>query len=527
MRYLLLILLALCSELSLGQHGQYATFQAAQQEDSTSNLNTIGFPTIWSHFGGNSRHQSRALLGPSSPTLSNPTWIADGDATTTYIPIPQTGIVVDTQRVYAIATNPTQPGSSFAVAFNRTNGDFEWATPIPSIILDSWSTPAIDPVSKQLLIAIGDQILALNTATGSQIWSTQINGIVVNASPVITDDLGESDRAFITNYSFGGGNAAKLICVNIDPFNNSTNPYQPGEIVWEALLNGDCSGNTPAYTNGRVFVSTSSNASSLNGTIQAFDATQTTSPNPIWSFTNTINKGFFSGVAVARGHLYASSYSFTGLQYSANTVKLDLQSGQLIWSVPTNRTDSTPVVLDNGDVIVSGGVAIGAFDFLPFFGSLPSIQYIKEDTNNTSVIWDSALDTHDDQNSNGIWDFGESFLSIGGWTHQPIAISIDNTPLLIVGTLPQSQPAQLFGHNTHLSILDLTKSPSDSGFVVEQISGTGSTPAMLGSWIYSPSEQGIQAFAPTSITPIANTDLLLRYTQGKITLKELSDRLSK
>jgi len=527
MRYLLLILFALCSGPCLAQENQYATFQASNQEDTTSILDAIGDISIWSHFGGNARHQSKGLLGAVAPTLSEPSWIADGDGTTTYIPIPQTGVVVDTHRVYAIATNPIQPGSAFAIAYNRSTGNFQWATPLPAIILDSWSTPAIDPNSKHLLIAISDRIFALDTASGSQIWSTPIDGIVVNASPVVTNDLGDSDRAFITNYSFGGGTASKLTCINIDPFNQLTNPYQPGEIVWQAPLNGDCSGNTPAYSNGKVFVSTASSTSSLKGTINAFDATQLTSTAPIWSFTNTIDTGFFSGVSVARGHVYASSYSFTGLQSSANTVKLNSQTGQLIWSVPTNRTDTTPVVLSNNDVVISGGVATGAFDFLPFFGSLPSIQYIKEDGANSAVLWDSALETHDDENNNGIWDFGEYFLSIGGWTHQPIAVTIDDTPMLIVGTLPLTQPAQLFGHNTALSILDLTKSPTDSGFVVQKALGTGSTPAMLGSWIYSPGDQGIQAFAPLSPDPIANTELLLRYTQGRITIQQLSDRLSK
>jgi len=485
----------------------------------------INDTSIWSHFGGNTRRQSTAHLSPNIPSLASPTWIAAGDGTTNYIPIAQTGLVVDRQQVYTLATNPAQPGSSFAVCYDRFTGDFQWSTPIPAPLLDSWSTPAIDIQHQQLIVAIGNQLIAIDTTTGAQNWSTPIGGIVVNASPIVTSDLGHNDRAFITNYSFGGGSSSKLTCINTDPFQATNNPFQPGEIVWQASLNGDSSGNTPAYANGTVFVATASGSSSQAGLIHAFDATATTAPSPTWTFTNTINAGFFSGVSIAQGHVYASSYSFSGLQFNSNTVKVNKQTGDLAWSVPTNRTDATPIVLPSGDVIVSGGVPISSSDALPFFGSLPSIEYIDE-TNNTSaiVLWDSATDTLDDTNANGYWDRGESFLSLGGWTHQPIVFTLDNTPMLLVGTLPETSPTSFISHNTNIAMIDLTKLPTDSGFIVEQYAGTGSTPAMLGSWIYTSGADGIHAFAPTLLTPLKLID---RYTNGQITLDQLIDRLQR
>ena len=498
-----------------------------QPDGQGSDPHPIDDSQVWSHLGGNTRHQSRAYPSSNLPPLNAPIWIAAGDAQNTYIPIAQSGIVVDRKRVYTIATNPAEPGANFAIAYNQTTGSFLWATPIPPAILDSWSTPTIDIQHNQLIIATSQNLIALDAGTGEQNWSTDIGGIIVNASPTVTSDLGDSDRAFITNYSFGGGTPSKLTCINTDPFHPTNNPYQPGEIVWQTPLKGDSSGNTPAYASEMVFVATASSPGSQAGQIHAFDATATSAPSPSWTFTNTINAGFFSGVTIARGHVFASSYAFSGLQYSANTVKLNKLTGQLVWSIPTNRTDAMPIVLSNGDVVVSGGVAVGAFDFLPFFGSLPSIQYIDDTGASATLLWDSALETLDDTNNNGVWDFGESFLSIGGWTHQPITLRFENTDLLLVGTFPETAPGVLFGHNTDLQLVDLSKHPTDPDFIVDQFAGTGSTPAMLNGWIYAPGATGIHAFAPPTPPVVFAQELIRRYTDGRLTLEQLIDELAK
>ena len=477
----------------------------------------------WTHFGGDPKHQSRTHTTGSLAPLTTPSWVAGGDGSITYIPRAQSGIVADQDQIYALATDPSLLGSALIVCYDRMAGSFNWATPVAPAILDSWSTPTVDVQHQQLIVGSGSFLTAIDTITGIVRWTTDIGGVVVNASPIVADDLGDNDRAFITNYSFGGGTPSKLTCINIDPFNASNNPYQPGEIVWQTSLLGDSSGNTPAYANGMVYVSTASSPGSQAGQVHAFDATATTAPSPSWTFTNTINAGFFSGVSIARGHVYASSYSFTGLQYSANTVKLNKHTGDLVWSIPTNRTDATPIVLPGGDVVVSGGIATGAFDFLPFYGSLPSIQYIA-DNNTPILLWDSALATLDDTNANGYWDFGESYLSIGGWTHQPIAITIDNAPMLLVGTLAQTTPGVQFNHNTNLSLIDLSKPPTDPNFVVEQYTGAGSTPAIVGSWIYSSGQAGIHAFAQPAPTP---SHLIEQYINRRLTIDELLSQLRK
>lgn len=472
---------------------------------------------IWSHFAGSAKRTSVPTTD-RSPSLAQPAWVNSA-----IMPIPQTGLVVDERHLYALSRDATN--ASFAVALDRGTGAQVWSAPIAPPVLDSWSTPALDPQQKTLIVTTGTTITALDTDSGTPRWTTTIDAVVVNASPVVTNDLGGRDRVLIITYSFGGGQPARLVCINIDTHNADTNPHQPGDIVWSLPLGADSSGNTAAYQNGRVYLATASDGSSQRGTVRCYDITSDTAPtSPVWSFTNTINAGFFGGVAIAKGHIYASSYSFTGLQTSANTVKLNKNTGALVWSVPTNRTDATPIVLPSGDVIVSSGVATGAFDFLPFFGSLPSIQYIHDHDATASLAWDSALETHDDLNSNGVWDFGEPFLSIGGWTHQPIALIINSVPHLLVGTLPETQPGVNIDHNTDLRLIDLSQSPTDPGFIADHATATGNTPAYASGWIYTGGADGIHAYAPPSPMLVARA-LVDRYTRGEITLEQLMERL--
>ncbi len=472
---------------------------------------------IWSHFAGSAKRNSVPTL-THTPSLTTVAW-----ENTDHTPIPQSGLVVDHLAVYAITRD--QHNQTLAVALDRTTGEELWSTPVASPILDSWSTPALDVEHHTLIVSTGATVVALDTSTGNPRWSADLDAIVVNASALVTHDLNDRDRVLITTYSFGGGAPASLVCINTDPFDASVNLYEPGDIVWTKNLSADSSGNTPAYQSGRVYLATASSGSSQRGTVRCYDITSDTPPaSPLWTFTNTINAGFFGGVAIARGHIYASSYSFTGLQTSANTVKLNKNTGDLVWSVSTNRTDATPIVLPGGDVIVSSGVATGAFDFLPFFGSLPSIQYIDDQGTTALLAWDSALETHDDLNSNGIWDFGEPFLSIGGWTHQPVALSISGTPHLLVGTLPESRPGISIDHNTDLRLIDLTASPTDPGFIVDHASATGNTPAFASGWVFTSGPTGIRAYAPASPLLKART-LIDRYTHGDLTLKQLMEQL--
>ncbi len=491
--------------------------QVAYSPNASKQPTPLDGQSLWTHFAGNAKRNTIPNL-PAAHSLAVPTWINPD-----HIPVAQTGVVVDDRHVYAMTV---EAGNAyFAVALDRETGNEIWKTPIAPVILESWSSPVIDIEHGTLIIATGSTIAALDTTTGQQVWSHMLSSTIVNASPVITDDLGDRDRVLITNYSFGGLGNAQLICINTDPYNADINPYHPGELVWSRTLSADTSGNSVAYQNGRAYLATASNGSGSRGTICSYDITGDIAPvSPIWSFTNTINAGFFGGVSIAKGNIYASSYSFTGLQTSANTVKLNMNTGVLVWSVPTNRTNATPIVLPSGDVIVSAGVAQGETSNLPFFGTIPSISYINDMGSSANLAWDSFLETHHDTNTNGFWDFGESYLSIGGWTHQPIAFTINSIPHLLVGTLPFNSPISYIGNNTDLRLIDLTKSPTDAGFIVDHATDTGNTPAIASGWIYSGSDDGIQAFAPPSPL-ITVRSLVDRYARGEITHHELLEHL--
>jgi len=444
-------------------------------------------PAWWTQLGGNAAHSTTPRATGSF--LAPPNWTTTGNGSTTLNFTPQAGVVADDQRVYAIGFD--QQFAQHLAAFDQNTGDLAWATQIPFALLDSWSTPAIDPNNNTLIIATGFSMLALDRFTGVLQWSTNLDKPIVNASPCLTDDLDGSNRAFITDYSFGTAAAGSLICINLDPFDPITNPHQPGDILWTAPLPGDCSGNTPAYNNGIIYVSTADDGSGGPGHILAFDATSTTTTTPLWNTPNTQPLGFFSAVTHHNGSIYASSYNFNGLQRSANTIKLNATTGTVQWSVPTVRTDATPIILSNNQIIISGGVPTSPTIF--FTGSLPAIELIDDLGSSATVLWDTFEATHDDLNGNSAWDQGEPFLSIGGWGHQPIAFKSNRQFNLLVGTMTPPSGFDPFSHASDLHTIDLTKHPTDPGFIISTQPNLGTTPALIGNRIYTTSDTGLSA----------------------------------
>ena len=103
---------------------------------------------------------------------------------------------------------------------------------------------------------------------------------VINASVCVALDIAHA-RAFITDYD-GFGDTGRLYCVNLDP-NTPGNRYEPGEIVWSDGIGGS-SGNSPAYSDGVVYVGSVSEppgSEPNGGTIHAYDATANTVTN-LW-----------------------------------------------------------------------------------------------------------------------------------------------------------------------------------------------------------------------------------------------------
>jgi outer membrane protein assembly factor BamB len=402
----------------------------------------------------------------------------------------QSGVVVDAPHAYALG-RVGGGGQQKLFALRRTDGGVAWSAPVPLTLLDSWSTPAVDTANGSVIAATGRFVTAVRIADGGQLWQTQLDRTIVNASPLITESRGPADRIFITDYD-GFGGSAKLYCLNADAFHPTLNPYQPGQIVWSAPIGGG-SGNTPAYAAGVVFVSTVSDQSGLGtGRVMAFDAGATSPPPPLWVFENPAGTGFFGGVCVADGSVFAATYAFSGGVSSAELIKLNAATGAMAWTVPCNRTNSTPVPLPNGRIVLSGGVA--------GFGSAPSVALFRDDGASAIRLWDSALATWNDLNSNSTMDPGE-YLAIGGWTHQPAAAAIGSR--LVVGAMPSGG----FGACTDLYTIDLALDPSDPAFIAAHAVGMGSTPALSHGGVYTIGPGGLYALgSPPPPLCYANCD---------------------
>lgn len=434
---------------------------------------------FWTQFA---KDPARSGLAPRSSTaasIASPLWVASTDEMGRSITFNgQSGPVVDRERVYALGRSG---GVSRVFAFRRSDGACLWSATVPNPVTDSWSSPAIDEGNDALIVAAGNRTLAFDRRSGASLWSTTLTRNVVNASPLVAPI--RPRRVFVTDAD-GFGMSGRLYCINADAFDAERNPYAPGQVLWSAVIGGT-SGNSPTFAAGRVIVASVGEFGFSAGSIYAFDARATSEPAPAWAFENVAPLGFYGGVAARDGFVYASTYAFSGGQNAGNLVKLDAATGTLVWSVPSNRTDATPIPLPDGRIVVSGGL-LG-------FGASPSIQVFQDNGGSATQVWDSALATWNDTNGNGVRDTGE-YLSIGGWIHQPAAVAHGNGVRLVVGTLPPGSSTA--PPCTHLRIVDLGVAPNAPGFVVATYVGAGSTPAVVGPSVYSIGEAGLHAFGP-------------------------------
>lgn len=415
----------------------------------------------------------------AAANATTPLWIASADDAGRGITFNgQSGPVVGRERVYALGKSGSM---SRIYAFRRADGVCVWSRLVPNPTSDSWSTPALDEGANAVIVGAGNKVLAFDAHDGAARWTATLNRNIVNASPLVTETVPR--RIFVTDAD-GFGLSGRLSCINADRFDAASNPHAPGTILWSVIVGGT-TGNSPAYSDGRVFVATVGEFGFSAGSVLAFDASAITTPTPLWVFENVEPTGFFGGVSVRDGSLYAATYAFSGGQAAGNLVKLDAASGSLLWSVPSNRTDATPIVLDDGRVVLSGGLA--------GFGASPSIQLFDDLGSSAVMLWDSALATWSDTNGNGVRDAGE-YLSIGGWTHQPVAFAASGSTRLLVGTLPAGSGTA--SPCTHLRVVDLAAAPSSPSFVVSTFLGAGSTPAMVGASIYTIGASGLHAFGP-------------------------------
>lgn len=451
------------------------------------------------------------------PSLASGPWTTTLDETGTLIRfIPQSGVVVTdsgpTPLVIAAGrvSRPGQPANQARLfAMSRLTGQVVWSAPLSSPVLDSNSTPVVDAQHRTVTYGSGRMVTTFALADGQVVWQRQLTRNIVNASPVVTTDLWPANRMFITDFH-GGATSGRLYCINIDPRDSALNPYDPGEIVWSVVLGGT-SGNTPAYAGGVVYVATNGTVNvppmpNDPGTVRAYPASATTAPAPLWTFTNVIAEGFYGGLCVtppegsgAPPWVYAASYAFdtAGGMNSANMVKLNGLTGELAWSVPTNRTSSIPVPLAGGRIAVSGGVR--------GYGTVPTVSLYEDHGTWASLLWDSVTGTWHDDNQNGLIDEGE-YLPVGGWSVQPVVSQYGGRTMMLVGVPPDAASSAA---SEDLFVLDLDAPPSSPEFVAQHVHGPGHTAAIAGSNAFSTGADGLFCFGPTPEQLDINADTVI------------------
>lgn len=453
----------------------------------TASAQPAGSSIAWPTLAGDPAHAGTRFS--TTPSLATPRWTRATSTSGQPIQfVGPAGLAACTLPLPRIFATAQIAGQTHAIALDAETGQVAWATPLPNLVFSSWSSPAIDESNALALFACGDSLTALRIADGSLAWRTQLGASVVNASPVVlTDSLRE--RAFITTDG-GFGGPSSLLCINVAPRRTGLNDIDPGEIVWSVPI-GSASGATPALLDGTIFVASTGLDQTGFGEIRAFNARATSPPAPEWTFTNPLPISFFGGLAVRQRAdeigIYAATYAFSGGLDSANLIKLDARTGALRWSIACNRTASIPLIL-NDRIVLSTGIQ--------GFGSLPLVQMFEDHGSSASQLWNSALGTWNDLNSNAVIDAGE-YLRLGGWNTQPILAnprSFGATPRLLVGAIATS-PDPMAAY-TDLYELDLARFPGDPAFVAQHTTAAGSSPALLGSALYSVGPLGLAAFGP-------------------------------
>jgi len=453
-----------------------------------------------------------SLVERPLPGCSEETWDSTRDETGTTIRFANSvGVAVSGSGqgslVFALGRVSRLGGPSNeprVFAFTRDGGEPVWSRPVVSPSLDSWSSPVLDPCNGTVIVCSGRMVAAFDQVTGEPRWQRQVTRVIVNASPLVTGDLGPRDRLFVTDFN-GGGTSGRLYCINVDAFDAGVNPYQPGDIVWSRVIGGT-SGNSPAYDAGVVYVATNGRfftppTPSEPGAILAFSAEATLTPEPLWTFANVENLGFYGGVCVKREAggtpmVYAASYNFalTGPLASSNLVKVNGASGQLVWSAPCGRTSTIPVPLPGGRVLLSEGVR-------GEFGSAAALSLYGDTGGSAQMLWNTALASWMDVNGNQVIEEGE-YKPMGGWTMQPVVSQFGGVSLAVVGLLPGSAGEQ----TEELLVVDLGKGPLDPGFVVSEKHGPGNPAALAGTTLYSTGEHGLYAFGATTLELDLNAD---------------------
>ena len=416
---------------------------------STRTLLVLGFALAASvpaageqpwHQYGRTAQMNACVAGEAAPRLDGPCWsvAAALELSSTACPVVFDG------RVYAYAPSP-----GLLAAFAVSDGELLWSAPLEESINDSWSSPAVDPGTRSVLVASGQSLVALNADTGAVRWTTPLGMDVVNSSVTIA-----AGRAFVTTAPVD--EPGRLFAVRVDPASGT-----PGTVAWSKPL-GLSSGNTPAWIPSSPAAAAAVIVADYDGTIRSLDPSD---GRQNWFCTvpdaddgwRAPGGTFWGGVCVDEGFCYAATYCFDGPENNSYVYKLDAATGAFAWRTPSERTSSVPVVC-GGMVLVSGGIK--------GFGSVRKLQAFDKVTG--ARLWEAP--------------------GIGGWTHTPAVVN----GICYVGAADSS--TGFHGYYAQLKAVDLSLTPQSPSFVAGAFAGAGGSPAYAEGGVYSVGSAGLVAF---------------------------------
>ena len=391
----------------------------------------------WTHRGRTAARNG--VVSAAAPSIATPRFVTTDSRTL----VGQSMPVVADHRIFVYARNAAKTGNE-VLAFSEVDGSLLWAQAVGAAQQDSWSSPTIDTARGTVLMPSGTKVTAMKADTGAIVWETTLNASlpIVNSTVCVCGDL-----AFVSTQS-PYTSAGRMYAINLNP-DHAT--LAAGEVVVSKALSKSLS-NEAAYDAGldRLFVS------DYGGYLRRW----TTACVEDWAFAAptpaTTYGTFAAGVALDGDYVYAATYNYYG---SGRLFCINKNTKAQLWVAASERTDSVPIVTDTM-VLLSGG--------LPGFGSTPKIEAFHKTTGAKLWEWTSA----------------------GYWTTHPIVVGTS----LFVGAYSGSDG--FYAACSDLYALDLTKTPTDDGFVLGHFAGAGSSPAYANGNIYTIGAAGLHAFGP-------------------------------
>jgi len=323
-----------------------ATTTKSAAANTLTKITTTTTPssTDWPQFHYNAAHIGMTSSTTPSSLSSRPSWSKNLKAIGTMNPIIANGKVFILTG-YAGFDEPNGLTTINLTCLDESTGAILWNHTLPRIVhYGSYSSPATD--GTYVYVSSDYQHFAIDMS-GNEVWNFTGFDVNMNGGPSIGGGnvyLSDWGDYFSLNKNTGALNWV---------FNNTKVSQYPFEYAQ----------GSPAYdaTDGSVYV-TAYTYSGVNGTgSRGYLYKVDSSGNESWSVQSIQGENFCGSATFDNNNVYVASYNFGGdgtlYAYNKNT-------GALVWSNMTERTDATPAVA-NGVVYITGGWNGGDYGSAP------------------------------------------------------------------------------------------------------------------------------------------------------------------